>query len=113
MPLRVNRKLFDRVKAAIADSRRIDTRSWANTVSAPSSVLLSYIPSNTSCLKAKAAPAMKTTWRLPVKDAMAQNPIKFLGLIQRHAAKSRSFIPVTMTGMNISPGALITFMSLA
>jgi len=29
MPLRVNRKLFDRVKTAIAETRRIDTRSWA------------------------------------------------------------------------------------
>ena len=29
MPLRVNRKLFDRVKAAIAETRRVDTRHWA------------------------------------------------------------------------------------
>jgi hypothetical protein len=47
----------------------------------------------------------------PVKDAMAQNPIKSMGSIQRHAAKSRSFILIVMTGTNISPGAMITFIS--
>jgi len=82
-----------------------------NTVSAPSFALLSYIPLNTLCLKAKAAPAMKTTLRWPVRGATAQNPIKSMGSIRRHVAKSRSFILVTMTGTSISPGALITFTS--
>ena len=46
---------------------------------------------------------MKTTWRWPVRDATAQNPIKPMESIRRHAAKSRSFILVAMTGMSISP----------
>jgi len=29
MPLRINRKLFDRVKDAIAETMRVDTRHWA------------------------------------------------------------------------------------
>ena len=56
---------------------------------------------------------MKITLRCPVKDATVQNPTKPMGLIQRHAVKSRSFTLVMMSGTDISPGALITFISLA
>jgi hypothetical protein len=82
-------------------------------VSAPSFALLQLHSIEHIVPESKGGASDEDNLRWPVRGATAQNPIKPMGSIRRHVAKSRSFILVAMTGTSILPGALITFISLA